>query len=98
MKNADNQDTPRLCGDLSYEQCREAIARLDDYLDRELTTEDRARLDKHLRLCDHCTEEYDLRSRAQAILRLKLCGEKCPDELKALISDLLHGEERGGCP
>jgi anti-sigma factor (TIGR02949 family) len=86
----------KMCGDLTIEQCRDAIARLDEYLDRELTPEDRARLDKHLRICDHCTEEYDLRSRAQAILRLKLCGEKCPEELKALIKDLLHGGERPG--
>lgn len=93
MMNSDNKDVPGLCGEMTLEQCRDAIARLDEYLDRELTPEDRARLDRHLRLCDHCTEEYDLRSRAQAILRLKLCGEKCPDELKALISDLLHKQD-----
>lgn len=97
MKNSDNQETAGRCGDLTLEQCREAIARLDDYLDKELTDEDRSRLDRHLRLCDHCTEEYDLRSRAQEILRLKMCGEKCPEQLKAMISDLLHGKGDCGC-
>jgi mycothiol system anti-sigma-R factor len=90
MMNNDSHGPARKCGDLTIEQCREAIARLDEYLDRELTPEDRARLEKHLRVCDPCSEDYDLRSKAQAILRLKLCGEKCPDELKALISDLLR--------
>jgi anti-sigma factor (TIGR02949 family) len=92
MTNNDNPGLEQKCGDLTIEQCREALTRLDEYLDRELTAHDRARLEKHLRFCDHCTEEYDLRSRAQEILRLKLCGEKCPEELKALISDLLRGE------
>jgi anti-sigma factor (TIGR02949 family) len=95
MKN-DKHDLAQPCGNLTMEQCRDAIARLDDYLDRELTPDDHAQLDKHLHLCDHCTEEYDLRSRAQEILRLKLCGEKCPEKLKAMISDLLREEGAAG--
>lgn len=80
------------CGNLSLVHCREALDRLDDYLDRELTAEDKMNLEAHLKLCDHCTEEYGLRSAAQDILRCKLLDEKCPDTLRRSISASLHSE------
>jgi anti-sigma factor (TIGR02949 family) len=83
---------PSPCGDLSLGHCREAMDRLDDYLDRELTPDVKVNLEAHMKLCDHCTEEYGLRSAAQDILRCKLLGEKCPDALRKAISASLHSE------
>jgi mycothiol system anti-sigma-R factor len=84
------------CGDLSIEDCHKALEQLEEYLDRDITLDDRVVIEEHLHLCDRCTEEYNLRSRAQEILRAKLCADKCPDKLRASISALIH-EECEGC-
>ena len=36
--------------------CREAVALMADYLDGTLRGADRARLERHLAACPHCTE------------------------------------------
>ena len=36
--------------------CRDAVALMTDYLDGDLTTTDRVRLDEHLAACPHCSE------------------------------------------
>lgn len=96
MMNETRTDREGCCGDLSLEDCHKAMEKLDELLDHEITPEARILLEKHLRLCDHCTEEYDLRSQAQEILRAKLCDERCPDTLRASISAIIH-EESPGC-
>lgn len=96
MTTNSKDDRETCCGDLSLEECHKAMEQLDELLDRDITPDDRVVLEKHLRLCDHCTEEYDLRSKAQEILRAKLCGDRCPDKLRASISALIH-EECEGC-
>ena len=90
----DNNDNGRLgpCGDLSLVHCQEAMDRLDDYLDKDLTPDVKSELEAHLKLCDHCTEEFGLRSAAQDHLRCKLQSEKCPDALRASILARLRAE------
>lgn len=90
----DNQGNGRLgpCGDLSLGHCKEAMDRLDDYLDKDLTPDVKAALEAHLKLCDHCTEEFGLRSAAQDLLRCKLQAEKCPDALRAAILAQLRAD------
>ena len=38
--------------------CREALLQIDDYLDRELSTEEIHQVEKHLRLCHHCAQKF----------------------------------------
>lgn len=92
MMDASDNGRTQPCGHLSLGNCEEAMERLDDYLDRDLTCEDREELEAHLKLCDHCTHEYGLRSAAQDILRCKLLGEKCPDSLRSSIFSKLRDE------
>ncbi|HEY3267578.1 MAG TPA: zf-HC2 domain-containing protein [Armatimonadota bacterium] len=81
----------RPCGGcVSLGDCRKALNRLEDYLDRDLTPDERVSLERHLSICDQCTKEFGMRSRAQRVLREKLTCEKCPDELRKGISDLLR--------
>jgi anti-sigma factor (TIGR02949 family) len=94
MNQPNNNSDVHPCGDMSEGHCREALERLDDYLDRDLTPHETSALEAHLQLCDHCTEEYGLRSAAQDVLRCKLLGEKCPDALRAFISARLHADSR----
>ena len=37
-------------------ECRQAVELITDYLDGALSRRDRARLERHLRACPHCTE------------------------------------------
>jgi anti-sigma factor RsiW len=38
--------------------CREALLQLDDFLDRELSSEEIQQVEKHLHLCHHCAEKF----------------------------------------
>ena len=38
--------------------CEDAFRRLDDYLDRELTDREIAKIEEHLRYCAVCASEY----------------------------------------
>ncbi len=39
-------------------QCEHILTQLDDYLDGDLTAEDRSRIDQHLQSCSDCRAEY----------------------------------------
>lgn len=96
MRQPGDDITP-CCGEaVSLEDCQEAMDRLERLLDREISSYDLQDLNRHMRLCEHCTHEYDLLSRLQEILRVRLCDERCPETLKATISALIH-EECEGC-
>ena len=55
--------------------CREALERLDDYLDHELSPEEQRKVAQHLKICHHCLGKFKfqqalltgLRSKVQAI-------------------------------
>lgn len=38
--------------------CKEALARLDDYVDRELSPRETQLVERHLKICRHCTEIF----------------------------------------
>jgi len=41
-----------------YYSCEEAVKRLNDYLDRELTEKEREDVIKHLQICRPCLEKF----------------------------------------
>jgi len=55
--------------------CHEALARLDDYIDRELSPEETHKVQQHLRICRECAHKFAseaelvaaIKSRVQAI-------------------------------
>lgn len=56
--------------------CRDAVALMSDYLDGRLSESDRARLERHLEACPHCTEYL-----AQLRITLAAAGSAQPDDL-----------------
>ncbi len=65
--------------------CREAVSRLYDFLDGELTPERRATIQHHLDECHDCIEAFEF----EAELRLAIsrgCRETVPDALKVRIA------------
>ena len=72
--------------------CREALERLDDYVDHELSPEEEAKVRQHLKICRHCLQKFQFEESLLAGLRAKIqtlssCDE---DALKNKIHALLQ--------
>jgi anti-sigma factor (TIGR02949 family) len=61
--------------------CRETFARLEDYLDRELSADDIHCIEEHLAICEACTREYQFENRILCALKAKLRCVKAPEGL-----------------
>jgi anti-sigma factor (TIGR02949 family) len=72
--------------------CREAHARLQDYLKRELTPELEAEMRAHLDRCPPCFTHCRFEANFLLMLetRARRCG--CPDRLRARIVGVLRTE------
>jgi anti-sigma factor (TIGR02949 family) len=71
--------------------CKEAIARLAEYLDAELTSLDLAELEAHLRACEPC-RAYFATYRKTKELVAKVNRVEMPAEFKTRLRTLLGGQ------
>ncbi len=69
--------------------CHQAVARLNEYLDRELAPEEEAAVRRHLAVCEHCFHHFQFEERLLAMIREKCQIGKAPEPLRRKISDLL---------
>lgn len=65
--------------------CREALSKLYEYLDRELGEEDKRSLEQHLEYCSDCLKEYELEDEFNQLIRKKLCNQPDVTHLKQRI-------------
>jgi len=72
--------------------CREAFARLDDYLDRELAPDEVEVVKGHLEVCAVCAAEFALEQELLEGIRAKLVHLRMPAGLMAKISAKLAQE------
>lgn len=82
---------------LSLLTCRETLARLDDYLDRELSPREMQMVARHLRICRHCSQIFGFETDLLSDIREKVARVETPpdfDELKAKILAALPDEPR----
>ena len=70
--------------------CRQALARLDSYIDNELLTESNLELMNHFQRCDACTQEAEQRRRVRTRLRTAVREVKVPAGLEARVRDRLR--------
>lgn len=75
--------------------CEEVFARLDDYLDRELTAEEMRLVREHLATCAACASEYRFEAGVLEGVREKLSRLAVPADLMARISARIEAEGRG---
>lgn len=61
--------------------CKEAVARLDDYIDRELSPREQVLVARHLKFCRRCAEHFRFEVEIVAGLRAKLEHIAAPPEL-----------------
>lgn len=72
--------------------CREALARLDFYIDRELSPREQKLVARHLKICHHCARKFRFESEIVVGLRQKLERIEAPTELLAKIRAALPNE------
>lgn len=65
--------------------CKEAIARLDDYIDRELSPREQVLVARHLKFCHRCAERFRFEAEIVDGLRAKLERIEAPPELLGRI-------------
>ena len=70
--------------------CEQAFARLDDYLDRELSEQERLEVAQHLEVCAVCAPEFTIEREVLDDIRMKLRRIRVPEGLRARISAALR--------
>jgi anti-sigma factor (TIGR02949 family) len=73
--------------------CREAHARLLDYLKEELTQERAEEVAAHLERCRPCFKQARFEESFLVMLRTKSARTCCPNALRARILDALRAEQ-----
>lgn len=69
--------------------CGEAFARLQDYLDRELTPAEILAVEAHLAQCGMCAEEFHYEASILRHVRRAMADEPLPDDLAAAVAAVL---------
>ena len=80
---------------LSLYTCRETLAQLDDYLDRELSPRETQLVARHLRICHDCSRAFGFESELLRDIREKVARVETPpdfDDLKTKIFAALPDE------
>lgn len=71
--------------------CREVLAKLYDYLDSELASDEKQQVQKHLDVCGHCLEQYKLEEDFNKLVQQKI---KSPTDIQNLKSKVLNEIEK----
>jgi len=64
--------------------CRDAEARLDQFVDRELTADEIEEVQHHLDSCPPCLQKFRYESQVRRLVRLA-CSELAPSSLRMRI-------------
>lgn len=74
--------------------CKEAVARLWAYLDRNLERVQERELEEHLGYCRHCCGELEFARQIRERLRVSGAVDAVPEEARARFDALLSGLEK----
>ncbi len=65
--------------------CGDALARVYDYLDRELDLARSQAIAGHLEACPDCSEHYRLEQVVKELVQRTCCEQRAPEELRIKI-------------
>ncbi|GAC1592574.1 MAG: hypothetical protein NVS3B21_12400 [Acidimicrobiales bacterium] len=71
--------------------CNEAVARLYNYLDGELTLERRAVIQRHLDECHNCIEAFEFEAELKVAIS-RGCRETVPESLRLRVFEAIVTE------
>ena len=72
--------------------CQQIFEKLQDYLDRELSTEEIAQVKMHLDVCGVCAEEYRFEESVLRHVRNCVCAAEVPKDLAERLKRVIEGE------
>ena len=75
---------------LEFNQCQEAVRRLNDFLSRELAPEEEVKVNLHLQECRGCFEKFRFEETLLRTLRAKIEQVQAPEKLRQRVLGLLH--------
>ena len=70
---------------IDYRSCAQVFARLDDYVDRELSADDVRQIERHLETCAVCAAEFRLEGDLLRTLRGKVRRIALPPGLESRL-------------
>jgi mycothiol system anti-sigma-R factor len=73
--------------------CRQALHRVYDFLDGEITPETRDQIARHLDKCAPCLRAFGFETEIRRLLADK-CRDKVPEELKTRIAAVIDHEDK----
>ena len=68
-----------------HPKCYEALARLQPFLDRELTEIEIATVRVHLERCPPCNEVLRFEEHLRRLVKVRCTGDQCPQSLRDQI-------------
>lgn len=71
--------------EIDHRSCAQVFARLDDYVDRELSADDLAQVQKHLEICAMCAAEFRLEGELLRTIRGKVRRLALPAGFEARV-------------
>lgn len=87
-------DKRKDCTGIDYYSCEEALNRLNEYLDQELTEPERAVVLKHLEICKPCFSRFSFEQTLVISLRQKIVALAAPESIRLKLKGLLRNRER----
>ena len=72
--------------------CQDAIATLYSFLDGELTSETRVKIQYHLEECSPCFAAFGFEAELKAVIARK-CRDDVPDSLRQRVAEALRAED-----
>jgi anti-sigma factor (TIGR02949 family) len=66
--------------------CRETLERLNDYVDRELSDRELHLVERHLKICTHCSRKFAFETELLQEMRTKVGRLQVPTDLMTRIS------------
>ncbi len=77
--------------------CRQVFEKLDDYMDRVLTTDEITVIEHHLERCTDCAGEFRFEESLISEIKAKLRRIDLPPDLMSRIVQRLRAEESDDC-
>lgn len=71
--------------------CQEATRQLYEYLDKELSELDSAKIEEHLKQCQKCCGRFEFEKTLRSIVHDKARSSKIPTSLRDKIVEVIEG-------